>query len=140
MPLGPYYAEKELDAGFGSGDPAIVWLGFSLTSIANTGICTEPNQSCYRRLGIINNEANWPPAITLTAIQEKLNGRKFVFDPAEKDWGEIIDFVFFDASDAEPIIENILAYGTLVTAEHIKAGRSVTFAKDSIKIYRDLPV
>ena len=130
MGFGPYYEGLTIENTFGSKDPANVYLGFSLTSIAQAGICTEPNQSCYRRVGISNNLTNFPVA----NLGYKTNALPLLFETPQTAWGQVLDFVFFNSLTCAATLANILAYGSLVTPANIGPGRLVVFRPYSIRV------
>lgn len=121
------YANDVLDALFGSGSPATLYLGLytDLPDTDGTG-GTEVTGGSYARKSVTNNGTNWPAA----SGGAKSNGVAFDFATASADWGNIVGVGVFSASTG-----GVPKYfGALTDDRTILSGDTYSFPIDTLVI------
>lgn len=87
-------ANDVLDDLYGSGTPATIYIGLFTSAPAADGTGgTEVSGPGYARIGITNNNTEWPDAVDST----KSNANPIVFPTATGNWGAVTHAMAFDA-------------------------------------------
>lgn len=127
MPKSESWANASLDAYFGSGSPATLYIGIYIDAPAADGTGgTEVTGGSYARKAVTNNATNWPAA----SAREKSNGVAITFVQATADWGAAEAVGVFEAlSGGTPKY-----FGDLVTPRTINNGDTFSFAINQFAI------
>lgn len=118
-----------LDAVFGSGTIATLYLALFTAAPTDAGGGTEVSGGSYARKSITNNTANFPAAS---------GGTKYLhvaqtFATPTASWGTVTHFGFYDAASAG----NLIIYGALTQSQTISSGNTVSVAVDAISFTLD---
>lgn len=108
--MGAKHAEQRTlaDSRFGSGSPAVWYIGISTTvsSPDGTGF-TEPVGGSYARVAVTNNATNWPAAVTASGRTTKKNGTPATFANPTGSWGKIAEWgAFLTSTGGTPVYSN----------------------------------
>lgn len=131
------YLEKRLLnlvlGGVAYAPPATVYLAlYTAAPDGETGLGgTEVVGGAYGRLGIANNQAEWPAAAGTPSL--KVNANTHLFQIATTDWGQIVSWALFDAANGG----NVLYYGDFAQPRTILAGDTATVVAGACKITED---
>jgi hypothetical protein len=110
--------------------PATMYIGlFTTTPTADDGTGgTEVSGGSYARLSTA--AADWSAATAGSAgvASQKTNTAVKTFATATANWGNVKSFGLWDASTAG----NLLAFGTLTTAQDVNNGNTASFAASSL--------
>lgn len=106
VPIGAIHARRRLiaDSQFGGGAttwaPATWYAGLSVTiSNADGTNFTEPSGGAYTRVGLANNNTNFPPATTdADLVTRKLLGVPVTWPDPTGNWGLLVELGWFTAS------------------------------------------
>ena len=90
------HAHSQLDADFGSGSPASLYIGFTTTLPTPTAAGTEATGGGYARIAVVNNSTNFPAA---TGRQKRLATAVETI-VASGNIGKIYGLNFWDAASA----------------------------------------
>lgn len=121
------YANDVLDALFGSGSPATLYIGLytDVPDPDGTG-GTEVTGGSYARKAVTNNNTNWPDAVD----GAKSNANPIDFATATANWGNILGLGIFPASSG-----GLPKYfGELVDDKTVNSGDAFSFATDQLVI------
>lgn len=89
------YANDVLDALFGSGSPATLYVGLFTDMPDSDGTGgTEVTGGSYARVAVTNNSTKWPAA----SAGQKSNGEAINFATATANWGTVKGVGIFSAS------------------------------------------
>lgn len=121
------YANEVLDAKYGSGSPATIYIGLytDLPDADGTG-GTEVAGGSYARKAVTNNATNWPAAVDGV----KSNGVAQDFATPSADWGTVVGCGTFAASSGGTPIH----FGALENSRTITTGDAFSFAIDQLVI------
>lgn len=121
------YSNAVLDALFGSGNPATLYVGlYTAAPNADGTGGAEVAGGSYARAAVTNDAANWPAA----AAGEKSNAAAINFATATAAWGTVVAAGVFAA-----LAGGIPKYfGNLDTSRTINIGDTFSFAIDQLVI------
>jgi hypothetical protein len=121
MPKSTTYANTILDALFGSGTPATLYIGIYTSAPSSDGTGgTEVTGGSYARVAVTNNAGNWPAA----SSGSKHNANAITFATATANWGSVVSAgVFAASSGGTPYY-----FGDLDTARTVNNGDTFSFA------------
>lgn len=121
------YSNDVLDALFGSGSPATLYIGLYTDTPDPDGTGgTEVTGGSYARKAVTNDATNWPAA----AAGVKSNGTAITFVTASANWGAVEGCgVLAASSGGTPYY-----FGDLDTARTVNNGDTFSFAIDQLII------
>lgn len=130
MAMSTYLQNLDLDARYGSGTPATIYVALSTADpTADASGLAEPSGNGYARLAVTNNATNFPAA----SAGAKSNGAALTFTNPTGAWGTITHVALFDASSGG----NMLDYGALASSKVINdSSTPVEFAIGELDITR----
>lgn len=110
MGLSPARERAIADQQFGSGTPAIWYVGLSTTEPSEDGTnFVEPVGGSYARVAFTNNTTNWPAATTTSGVTVKANGAAITFPNPTGNWGAIRAYgLFLTSTGGVPEFFNLL--------------------------------
>ena len=124
-----YQENVTLDARYGSGSPATVYVALVTSASSDAGMGTEVSGGNYSRAAVTNNSTNFPAA----SGGSKSNGTPINFPTPSASWGTVVGFVTYDASSGG----NAMDYAALTTNKTIDSGDTVSFPIGSLVITED---
>jgi hypothetical protein len=121
------YANSVLDALFGSGTPATLYVGlYTAAPNADGTGGTEVTGGSYARVAVTNNATNWPAA----SGGVKSNANAITFAAATANWGSVVSAgVFAALSGGTPYY-----FGNLDVARTVNNGDAFSFAATQLVI------
>ena len=121
------YSNDVLDALFGSGSPATLYVGLYTSAPNSDGTGgTEVTGGSYARKAVTNNNTNFPDAVS----RQKSNANSIDFVTPTANWGTVVAVGIFSAlSGGTP-----LYFGNLVTPRTINNGDAFGFAATQLVI------
>lgn len=120
MAKSDYERNGRLDADYGGGTPATVYVALYTSAPGVAGGGTEVAGGSYARAAVTNNPANWPAA----AAGAKSNAAAVVFPQATALWGTVVAVGIFDALSGG----NLLDFAPLTTPRTVNNGDTFSFA------------
>jgi hypothetical protein len=131
MSISDAQANIELDALYGSGSPANIFIGLFTTLPAADGTGgVEVTGGSYARASVVNNDTNWPDAVAGV----KSNGVAIDFPTATADWGVVVGAMSFDGSGGGA---NRYDFGALDTDREILNGDDFSIAPTQFEVSYD---
>lgn len=102
MSMSTYLANLDLDARYGSGTPATIYVALSTANptAAGSGLA-EPSGNGYARVAVTNNTTNFPAA----SAGSKSNGTEIAFATPTGSWGTVTHAALFDASSGGNMLD-----------------------------------
>lgn len=121
------YANEVLDAKYGSGAPATIYVALytAMPNADGTG-GTEVAGGSYARAAVTNDAANFPAA----ASGAKQNANAIAFATASANWGTVVGCATKTALTGG----NTIHFGTLETARTVNNGDTFSFAATQLVI------
>ena len=126
-----YQENASLDATFGSGTPATLYLAVSTTTPNKDGTgFTEPVGNGYARVAITNNTTNFPAATTVGGQGQIQIATVQTFPTATGDWGSCTYVGVFDA----PTGGNLRWMAQMSVAKSPTSGDALQFAANTLTV------
>lgn len=130
MPFSTATENAILNEIFGKTDyvaPTTLYVGLSTTTPTKAGTnITEPVGGAYARAAVTNNVTNFPAA----SGSSKANGTVITFAEATGAWGNVTNWVVFDALSGGSMV----CFGNITTPKTIDVGDTPSFNTGTLTI------
>lgn len=119
MAKSDFERNARLNADYGSGTPATIYVALFTSAPTVSGGGTEVAGGSYARAAVTNNSANWPAAVA----GAKSNANAVTFPQATALWGTVVAVGIFDALTGG----NLLDFAALTTPRTVNVGDTFSF-------------